>query len=61
MHLLRLFLMAWLSLGILTVFLLFWLCKRTAATVSKGTGRPIFPPQRANLGGDNSSGQARAA
>lgn len=30
MHFLRLFLTAWLALGIATVFLLFWLCKRTA-------------------------------
>jgi len=30
MHLLRLFLAAWLALGIFTVFFLFWLCKRTA-------------------------------
>jgi hypothetical protein len=35
MHLLRLFLMAWLSLGIVSVFLLFWLCKRTAARVKE--------------------------
>jgi uncharacterized membrane protein YsdA (DUF1294 family) len=31
MHLLRLFFTAWLALGAVTVFLLFWLCKRTAA------------------------------
>ena len=30
MHLLRLFLTAWLELGIVTMFFLFWLCKRTA-------------------------------
>jgi hypothetical protein len=30
MHFLRFFLMAWLALGIITVFFLFWLCKRTA-------------------------------
>jgi hypothetical protein len=35
MHLLRLFLMAWLSLGIVSVFLLFWLCKRTAARLKE--------------------------
>jgi hypothetical protein len=27
--------MAWLSLGIVSVFLLFWLCKRTAARVKE--------------------------
>jgi hypothetical protein len=30
MHLLRLFLTAWLAFGIVTVFFLFWLCTRTA-------------------------------
>lgn len=30
MHLLRLFLAAWLALGIVSVFFLLWLCKRTA-------------------------------
>jgi hypothetical protein len=33
MHLLRLLLKAWLVLGTVSVFLLFWLCKRTAATI----------------------------
>jgi hypothetical protein len=31
MHFLRLFFLAWLAFGTVTVFLLFWLCKRTAA------------------------------
>ena len=35
MYLLRLFLTAWLALGIVTVFFLFWLCKRTAAVVKE--------------------------
>jgi hypothetical protein len=33
MHLLRLFFTAWLALGAVTVFLLFWICMRTAAKV----------------------------
>jgi len=31
MHLLRLFFMAWLGLGVASIFFLFWLCKRTDA------------------------------
>ena len=31
MHWLRMFLLAWLSLGTVTLVFLFWLCKRTAA------------------------------
>ena len=33
MHLLRLFLTSWLVLGTVTMVLLFWLCKRSAARV----------------------------
>ena len=31
MHLLRLFFMAWLGIGVGSIFFLFWLCKRTDA------------------------------
>lgn len=41
MHLLRIFFVAWLELGIVTVFFLFWLCKRTAQRV-KPLGKPIL-------------------
>jgi len=34
MHFLRLFLVAWLAFGIVTVLFLFWLCKRTAERTS---------------------------
>jgi hypothetical protein len=43
MHLLRLF-TTWFSLAIVTVSLLFWLCKRTAATVEDSD--KWFSPQR---------------
>jgi hypothetical protein len=41
MHLLRLFLTAWLVLGIATVFFLFWLCKRTAQAINR-LGKPVL-------------------
>jgi hypothetical protein len=41
MHLLRLFFVVWLELGIVTVFFLFWLCKRTAQRVNT-IGKPIL-------------------
>ena len=41
MHLLRLFLAAWLVLGILAVFFLFWLCRRTAKRVN-ALGKPVL-------------------
>jgi hypothetical protein len=34
MFLLRLFLLGWLSVGVVTVALLFWLCRRTATKES---------------------------
>src|ERR1700680_1525192 len=46
MHLLQLFLTAWLTLGTVTVVLLFWLCKRTATTVEdlpKRSGAKAVP------------------
>jgi hypothetical protein len=46
MHFLALFLKAWLAIGTVTVFFLFWLCKRTAATVD---GSTKFSPHRAEL------------
>jgi hypothetical protein len=45
MHFLRLFLMAWLPLGIVSVFFLFVLCKRTAATVKEPGRVNPFSPQ----------------
>jgi hypothetical protein len=47
MHLLRLLLMAWLALGIGSLFYLFWLCERTAAKVKDLN--ESFSPQRAEI------------
>jgi hypothetical protein len=58
MYLTRLFLMGWLSLGIVTVFFLHWLCRRTAATI-KGGKLGAFPDQRSGI--DNQSHEVRAA
>ena len=41
MHLLRMFFVAWLELGIVTLFFLFWLCKRTAKRVNT-VSKPIL-------------------
>jgi hypothetical protein len=49
MYLIRLFLMGWLSLGIVTVFFLYWLCRRTAATIKRGK-LSAFYAQRSGLG-----------
>jgi hypothetical protein len=51
MHLFRLFLTAWLTFGAVTAFLLFWLCKRTAATVEGS--HQFFSPQPAEVRTDN--------
>jgi hypothetical protein len=51
MHLLRLLLMAWLSLGLVSVLFLFWLCKRTAAMI--GDPGKFFPSRRAEIQADN--------
>ncbi len=50
MHLLRLFLTAWLALGIVTVSFLFWLCMRTAAKDKNST--EFFSSERAEIGTD---------
>jgi hypothetical protein len=41
MHLLRLFLTSWLVLGTVTMVLLFWLCKRSAARVGAKVKDPL--------------------
>lgn len=57
MHLLRFVLMAWSTLGVVSVFFLFWLCKRTAATVMDPSGLISFSPEPA----DNQPGEVHAA
>ena len=58
MYLIRPFLMGWLSLGIVTVFFLFWLCRRTTATI-KGGKLSALPAQRS--GSDSPTHEIPAA
>jgi hypothetical protein len=58
MHWLQVFVLGWLSFGLLTVVFMFWLCKRTAAL--KDMARPLSP-QRAEFGGSELSSELRSA
>jgi hypothetical protein len=55
MHLLQMFLVAWLSLGTATLAFLFWLWRRTAAAVQDPVNPGSLPPQRAEFAGNNLS------
>jgi hypothetical protein len=61
MHWVRMFLEVWLSLGIITVVFLFWLCMRTAASVDDAVKVGALPPQRAEFAGKNLSSELRSA
>lgn len=61
MHWVWMFLLGWLSLGIVTVGFFFWLCKRTAATVNDPVKVGSLPPQRTEFGGNNLSSELRSA
>jgi len=61
MYLLRLFLMAWLAVGVVTVFFLFVLCKRTAAAIKEPGGFTSFSHRQTDLGAHRASGEVRAA
>jgi hypothetical protein len=61
MHWLQMFLMGWLSVGIAIVGFLFWLCQRTASNLNDPVKLASLPPQRAELGASNLSGELRSA
>jgi hypothetical protein len=61
MHWLQMLLLGWLSLGTATVAFLFWLCKRTAATLNHAARPASFPPQRAEVGANKLSTELRSA
>jgi hypothetical protein len=61
MHWVRMFLLVWFSLGMITVAFLFWLCKRTAATVNDPVKIGALPPQRAEFAGSKLSSELRSA
>jgi hypothetical protein len=52
MQLLRLLLMVWLALGIVSLCFLFWLCKRTDMTAKEPSKLISFSPQPAEVGTD---------
>lgn len=58
MYLLRLFLLGWFTIGMVTVVFLYWLCSRAAATDKEGTLSSL-PPQRSAR--DNPSQEVRTA
>jgi hypothetical protein len=58
MYHLRLFLLGWFPVGIVTIVFLYWLRSRTAATNKEGTLSSL-PPQRSAR--DNPSQEVRAA
>jgi hypothetical protein len=61
MYLLRLFLMAWFAVGVVTVFFLFLLCKRTAAAVKEPGGFTSFSHPQTDFGANSTSGEVRTA
>jgi hypothetical protein len=61
MHWLQMFLLGWLSVGIITVVFLFWLSQRTASTVNDPVKPVSLSPQRAELGANNLSTELRSA
>jgi len=62
MHLLQVFLLGWLSIGVATVVFMFWLCKRTAAAVKDPATLSSLPSARAEMGASNElSGELRSA
>ena len=52
MHLLRLFLMAWLALAIASLCFLFWLCKQTGMIAKEPSKLISLSPKRAELSTD---------
>jgi hypothetical protein len=61
MHWLQIFLLGWLSFGLTTVLFMFWLCKRTAATLNESVKTTSISPHRAEFGAKKLSGELRSA
>ena len=61
MHWVWMFLFGWLSLGFATVAFLFWLCKRTAATLNGPVKVGSLSPQRAEFAGSKLTSELRSA
>ncbi len=61
MHWIQVFILGWLFFGLTTVSFLFWLCKRTAASVQDAIKPSSLPAQRAEFGGAELSSDLRSA
>jgi hypothetical protein len=61
MHWLQLFILGWLSFGLITVVFMFWLCQRTAANIKDPIKPAALSPQRAEFGASKLSSELRSA
>jgi hypothetical protein len=61
MHWLQICLLGWLSFGLTTVLFMFWLCKRTAATLNESVKTASVSPHLAEFGAKKLSGELRSA
>jgi len=63
MHWVQIFLLVWLSFGLATVLFMFWLCRRTAASLNDSvkTTSISISPHRAEFSAKKLSGELRSA
>ncbi len=61
MHWLQLFILGWISFGLTTVILMFWLCKRTAAVQRDTAKAALLSPERAEFAASELSSELRSA
>jgi hypothetical protein len=61
MHWLQIFLLGWLSFGLTTVLLMFWLCKRTAAAINESVKTTSIASHRAEFTAKKLSSELRSA
>lgn len=61
MHWLQMFLLAWLSVGMVTLIFLFWVLRRSAAAVKDPIKFSAVPPQRTEFVTNNLSNELRSA
>ena len=61
MHWLQIFLLGWLSFGLTAVLFMFWLCKRTAATLNESVKTTSVSPHLAEFGAKKLTGELRSA
>jgi hypothetical protein len=61
MHWLHVFFLAWVSVGFATIGSLFWLCKRTAATMRDAVKAGSLPQQSSEFGANDLSNELGSA